>query len=214
YIVAFKGSLGEFERRHLLCIDTQGNIKGDKFPVPEVSRRGCTLLHCRSDVDPLPFLRRQDSKMDRYFSSNYICMAPISTGAHVSMLLKGTNELFYRREGERCCHLQAEKVQLYNRIKDTVFFSRSDSGVPTRGRGEGGIDAPAASFRERTQATRGLLWDGPRNLEPSSDDENDTWDGTLLRTSPPHQWEEVWPPTYDLMCNSLTYAADRQWNRV
>ncbi|GBL86006.1 hypothetical protein AVEN_89066-1 [Araneus ventricosus] len=27
----------------------------------------------------------------------------------------------------------------------------------------------------RFEATRGLFWDGPRNFEPQSDDENDTW---------------------------------------
>ncbi|GBL73823.1 hypothetical protein AVEN_230787-1 [Araneus ventricosus] len=34
-----------------------------------------------------------------------------------------------------------------------------------------------------------------------------------LQTSPPHQWEDVWPPTYDLTCNRPTYTANlRTWN--
>ncbi|GBL98205.1 hypothetical protein AVEN_268289-1 [Araneus ventricosus] len=30
----------------------------------------------------------------------------------------------------------------------------------------------------RFEATRGLSWDGPRNFEPRSDDEDDAWAGT------------------------------------
>ncbi|GBL76874.1 hypothetical protein AVEN_12560-1 [Araneus ventricosus] len=35
-----------------------------------------------------------------------------------------------------------------------------------------------------------------------------------LQISAPHQRENVWPPTYDLTCNRLTYTADHQWNWV
>ncbi|GBL78669.1 hypothetical protein AVEN_65241-1 [Araneus ventricosus] len=40
-------------------------------------------------------------------------------------------------------------------------------------------------------ATRGLFWDGPRNCEPRSDDEDDTWAGTPLQTSTAHQRENI-----------------------
>ncbi|GBM62513.1 hypothetical protein AVEN_37141-1 [Araneus ventricosus] len=29
-----------------------------------------------------------------------------------------------------------------------------------------------------------------------------------------HQWEDIWPPAYDLTSNRHTYAEDLQWNRV
>ncbi|GBM08625.1 hypothetical protein AVEN_52462-1 [Araneus ventricosus] len=39
----------------------------------------------------------------------------------------------------------------------------------------------------RFEATQGLFWDGPRNFEPLSDDEHDTWTCILsstFRTTP------------------------------
>ncbi|GBL93876.1 hypothetical protein AVEN_153636-1 [Araneus ventricosus] len=34
-----------------------------------------------------------------------------------------------------------------------------------------------------------------------------------FKTSTPHQWEGLWPPTYDLACNRPTYTAYLQCNR-
>ncbi|GBN50861.1 hypothetical protein AVEN_64312-1 [Araneus ventricosus] len=70
----------------------------------------------------------------------------------------------------------------------------------------------------RFEAARGLFWDGPRNFETRSDDDEDTsagtpsWDGSLpagplpalhpswvgrasVSIFAPHQREYVWPPT-------------------
>ncbi|GBN36892.1 hypothetical protein AVEN_176902-1 [Araneus ventricosus] len=35
-----------------------------------------------------------------------------------------------------------------------------------------------------------------------------------LQTSAPHQWEDVWPLTYDLTGKRPTYTAILQWNQV
>ncbi|GBM77052.1 hypothetical protein AVEN_79063-1 [Araneus ventricosus] len=35
-----------------------------------------------------------------------------------------------------------------------------------------------------------------------------------LKTSAPHQREDVWPPTYDLAFNDPTNTANPQWNQV
>ncbi|GBN03284.1 hypothetical protein AVEN_120186-1 [Araneus ventricosus] len=48
-------------------------------------------------------------------------------------------------------------------------------------------------LKSRFEATRGLLWDGPRIFEPLSDDESGTWAGT---PSPSFH-----ATTYDLACN-------------
>ncbi|GBM03980.1 hypothetical protein AVEN_99181-1 [Araneus ventricosus] len=45
----------------------------------------------------------------------------------------------------------------------------------------------------RFEDRRGVFWDGPRNFEPRSDGEDDTWANTPLQTSTPHQREDVWP---------------------
>ncbi|GBM24737.1 hypothetical protein AVEN_141811-1 [Araneus ventricosus] len=45
----------------------------------------------------------------------------------------------------------------------------------------------------RFEATRGLFWDEPRNFEPRSDDEDDTWAGSPSPNSTPHQRRDVWP---------------------
>ncbi|GBL96117.1 hypothetical protein AVEN_104348-1 [Araneus ventricosus] len=58
------------------------------------------------------------------------------------------------------------------------------------------------------EATRGLFWDGPRNFEQRSNDED-----LPLQTSAPHQREDV-GPTPDLACTSPTNTADFLWNRV
>ncbi|GBN27949.1 hypothetical protein AVEN_179275-1 [Araneus ventricosus] len=57
----------------------------------------------------------------------------------------------------------------------------------------------------RFEATRGLFWDGSRNFEPQSDDEEDTRAGT----SPPN-FDTIpgggrLASTYDLTCNRPTY---------
>ncbi|GBM64358.1 hypothetical protein AVEN_11011-1 [Araneus ventricosus] len=55
----------------------------------------------------------------------------------------------------------------------------------------------------RFGGTRGLFWDGPRNIEPRSGDEEGTWAGTLspsFRTTPTGG---RLTPTYDLVCNML-----------
>ncbi|GBN28695.1 hypothetical protein AVEN_162328-1 [Araneus ventricosus] len=43
------------------------------------------------------------------------------------------------------------------------------------------------------KATRGLFWDGPRNFEPCSDDDDETSDGTPLQNSAPHLLKDCWP---------------------
>ncbi|GBN91324.1 hypothetical protein AVEN_133421-1 [Araneus ventricosus] len=40
---------------------------------------------------------------------------------------------------------------------------------------------------------RGLFWDGPRNFERRSDEEDDTWVSTPLQTSAPYRREGIWP---------------------
>ncbi|GBN94134.1 hypothetical protein AVEN_56085-1 [Araneus ventricosus] len=44
----------------------------------------------------------------------------------------------------------------------------------------------------RFVATQGPFWDGPRNFEPRSDDEDDTELAPPLQTSGPHQLEDFW----------------------
>ncbi|GBN90847.1 hypothetical protein AVEN_90765-1 [Araneus ventricosus] len=58
-------------------------------------------------------------------------------------------------------------------------------------------------LKSHFKATRGLFWDGPFNFEPRSDDEDDIRDGASpLRTSAPHQREDVGSPMCDLMCHT------------
>ncbi|GBN92175.1 hypothetical protein AVEN_261977-1 [Araneus ventricosus] len=67
-----------------------------------------------------------------------------------------------------------------------------------------------AILTSRFEATRGLFWDGPRNFEPLSDDEDDT---RAVTPSPNFQATSTGgrlPTTSDLACNTT----DLQWNRV
>ncbi|GBM77312.1 hypothetical protein AVEN_91415-1 [Araneus ventricosus] len=36
----------------------------------------------------------------------------------------------------------------------------------------------------------------------------------MYQTSTPHQREDIWPPTSNLMCSRLAYTMSRQWNWV
>ncbi|GBO34291.1 hypothetical protein AVEN_32896-1 [Araneus ventricosus] len=51
------------------------------------------------------------------------------------------------------------------------------------------------------EATRGLFWDGPRNFEPWSDDEDDTRAGTPSPNFHTTPTEGCLATTYDLVCN-------------
>ncbi|GBM25001.1 hypothetical protein AVEN_50344-1 [Araneus ventricosus] len=64
-------------------------------------------------------------------------------------------------------------------------------------------------------ATRRLFWDGHCNFERCWMTRTTTPDlSPPLRTSSPHQWEDVWPTTHDLMCKRPAYTADRQLDGV
>ncbi|GBN00848.1 hypothetical protein AVEN_89216-1 [Araneus ventricosus] len=70
------------------------------------------------------------------------------------------------------------------------------------------------TLTSRFEVTRGLFWDGPRNFELLSDDEDDTSAGTSspnFHTTPTGGRLAI---TFDLMFNKPTYTADLQWNRV
>ncbi|GBL74255.1 hypothetical protein AVEN_235256-1 [Araneus ventricosus] len=64
----------------------------------------------------------------------------------------------------------------------------------------------------RFEATRRLFWDGPHNFQPLQ----------MPKTTPElapscPNFRTTWRtfgPTYDLMCNTPTYIADIQWNRI
>ncbi|GBO02109.1 hypothetical protein AVEN_90746-1, partial [Araneus ventricosus] len=67
-------------------------------------------------------------------------------------------------------------------------------------------------------ATRGLFWDGPRNFEPRSDDEDDAWAGASylsFRTTPTGRRLAT---MYDLTCNRphtrriFSRCGFRTWN--
>ncbi|GBM92038.1 hypothetical protein AVEN_5499-1 [Araneus ventricosus] len=49
------------------------------------------------------------------------------------------------------------------------------------------------TLTSRSEATRGLFWDGPHNFEPRSDDEDDTSAAPPLQASTSHQREDDWP---------------------
>ncbi|GBN70773.1 hypothetical protein AVEN_84384-1 [Araneus ventricosus] len=53
----------------------------------------------------------------------------------------------------------------------------------------------------RFEATRGLFWDGPRNFEPRSDDEDDTRAGTPSTKFHATPTGGRLTTTYDLACN-------------
>ncbi|GBL60191.1 hypothetical protein AVEN_177887-1 [Araneus ventricosus] len=63
------------------------------------------------------------------------------------------------------------------------------------------------------EATLGLFWDRPCNIQPRSDDKEDTWAGPppSIRITPAGGRLAL---TYDLTCNRTAYTADIQWNRV
>ncbi|GBL76517.1 hypothetical protein AVEN_48812-1 [Araneus ventricosus] len=63
----------------------------------------------------------------------------------------------------------------------------------------------------RFEATRGLFWDGPRNFEPRSDDEDDTRAGTPSPNFHATPTGGRLATTRDLAC---PYSADLQWKRV
>ncbi|GBN96015.1 hypothetical protein AVEN_110249-1 [Araneus ventricosus] len=64
------------------------------------------------------------------------------------------------------------------------------------------------------KSTRGLFWDGPRNFEPWSDDEDDTWAGTPTPNFHATPAGGRLATTYYLACKQAPYTADLQWNRV
>ncbi|GBL95716.1 hypothetical protein AVEN_668-1 [Araneus ventricosus] len=69
-------------------------------------------------------------------------------------------------------------------------------------------------FTSRFESTRGLFWNGPRNLEPRSDDEDDTRAGTpspSFRTTPTGRRLDT---TYDIASYRAPYTAGLHWNRI
>ncbi|GBM97638.1 hypothetical protein AVEN_101954-1 [Araneus ventricosus] len=87
-----------------------------------------------------------------------------------------------------------QKTSLQNRVEfDLTRGWHEKSGNTTIS------DMAHVLLTSRFEATRRLFWDGPRNFEPRSDDEDDAWAGTSLsKTSTPHR---RLAPMYDLACN-------------
>ncbi|GBM03557.1 hypothetical protein AVEN_95440-1 [Araneus ventricosus] len=67
----------------------------------------------------------------------------------------------------------------------------------------------------RLKATRGLFWDGPRNFETRSEDEDYIYAGNVpLQSVAPHLRKDFGPTTSNLMCTRTTRTTDLLWNRV
>ncbi|GBN61340.1 hypothetical protein AVEN_265253-1, partial [Araneus ventricosus] len=70
----------------------------------------------------------------------------------------------------------------------------------------------------RFEATRGLFWDGPRNFEPRSDDEDDTCAGTPSPNFHATPTGGRLATTHDLACNRphtrriFSGIGSRTWN--
>ncbi|GBM34581.1 hypothetical protein AVEN_171629-1 [Araneus ventricosus] len=69
-------------------------------------------------------------------------------------------------------------------------------------------------LKSRFEATRGLIWNGLRNFEPRSGNEDDAQLVPHLQGSAPHERDDVLAPAYDLACNGPAYTADLQWHLV
>ncbi|GBM94143.1 hypothetical protein AVEN_149547-1 [Araneus ventricosus] len=67
----------------------------------------------------------------------------------------------------------------------------------------------------RFESIRGLFLDGPRNLKPRSNEEDDTDQGPTLQTSTPNLQKDVWSTTSDLTYTiSMKYVGILEYNRV
>ncbi|GBM10262.1 hypothetical protein AVEN_49985-1 [Araneus ventricosus] len=66
----------------------------------------------------------------------------------------------------------------------------------------------------RFEATPGQFWDGPRNFEPRSDDEDDIRVGTLSSNFHTTPTGGQLAPFVGFSVQQAPYTADLQWNRV